>query len=93
MIGFAASAWAFVARLLGGIRGIPGWKARNKGPGQIIDNTNNKTHPQIIIESNVRYADYALPPEEVQRAIDMQRERFLRHLEFMLRAAARKSGL
>jgi hypothetical protein len=66
--GFAKSGFAAAARQVGGVRGIPGWVTRQKGPGSgMISNSGNSV--TAAIQNNVDYIRYALLPDGEQRAI------------------------
>jgi hypothetical protein len=92
-VGFAKSAWATVARVLGGTRGIPSWVTRNNGPAQVIDRSSHPTVPSIIMRSNVSYASQVLPPAEVNKALRIQEQKFIQYVRHQLRAAATKARL
>lgn len=89
LIGFAKSGWASCAKILGGTRGLPGWVTRNKGPGEVIDGSFHPEKPQIIIRNNVRYAGSLLPAGEMENAIRIQKEKFMKMVDYALKAAAR----
>ncbi len=93
MVGFAKSGWATCARALGGTRGIPGWVSRNKGPGNVSDNSSAASNPSVTIKNEVSYIDQTLSAAGVANAFQVGRNRVEKMMRAALRAARAKAKL
>ncbi|SRR6266540_83145 len=96
LVGFAKSAWAGLARKLGGIRGLKesgditaNWIAGKDGPNT-IDWGGDDKNPVITLTSKVRYADQVLPQAARQAAVAIARGRLVKNLEIAAKAELKK---
>lgn len=92
-VGFGKAGWATCAKALGGTRGIPLWSKRGKAPGSVDDQSHSFNNPHITMKNDVRYISYICTQAAVTNASRMQREKMLKHMEKVVHAAGRKSGL
>jgi hypothetical protein len=93
LVGTAKSGWATCARQLGGTRGIPGWVSRNKGNGNVFDNSRAFLNPGVTLKNTVSYIDKVLPASGVASAFSVGRGRVKRMMEHALQKAHAKSKL
>lgn len=93
MVGFVKAAFATCARLLGGVRGIPGWVTRHRAPGSIRDNTASPTFPYVELTNSVDYADEALSTSAEHEAYRIGQARLTKSMNIVLQKAAEKARL
>ena len=104
LVGFAKSAWASVARQLGGIRGLrapklPGgdrditanWITRKSAPGTVERRYGDAKRPTLTLRSQVRYADNVLSRTQITNAIRIARDRIVKQLQIAARYEAQKA--
>jgi len=91
-VGIAKAGWAHCAKQLGGSRGIPQWVTRHAGKksiGLVTDNTNAKGDEQyVLMENTVPWIDKCLNGGQLQRALDIQRDKMNTAIEIALARAA-----
>jgi len=91
-VGIAKAGWAHCAKQLGGSRGIPQWVTRHAGKkaiGIVTDNTNAKGDEQyVLMENTVPWIDKCLNGGQLQRALDIQRDKMNTAIEIALAQAA-----
>lgn len=87
-VGIAKGGWAHCAKQLGGARGIPQWVTRHAGKkstGIVTDNTNSNSDEQyVLMENTVPWIDKCLNGGQLQRALDIQREKMNTAIEIAL---------
>lgn len=91
-VGFGKSAWADVARQLGGVRGLKAegditanWITRRAGKGEIIW-SGPEDNLVLTMVSKVRYGDRILPERDRRIAIEIARDRLIKSMLFAARA-------
>jgi hypothetical protein len=102
LVGFGKSAWANVARQLGGVRGLrapklgggesditANWITRKDAPGRVDRQYGNPSNPRLILTSSVRYADNILSSTQRARAIAIARDRIVKQLQIAAKYEAR----
>jgi hypothetical protein len=91
-VGIAKAGWAHCAKQLGGSRGIPQWVTRHAGKkaiGLVTDNTNARGDEQyVLMENTVPWIDKCLNGGQLQRALDIQRDKMNTAIEIALAQAA-----
>jgi len=91
-VGIAKAGWAHCAKQLAGSRGIPQWVTRHAGKkaiGIVTDNTNAKGDEQyVLMENTVPWIDKCLNGGQLQRALDIQRDKMNTAIEIALARAA-----
>lgn len=103
LVGFGKSAWANIARKLGGARGLrapklPGgesditanWITRKGAPGT-IDRQYGSAHPRLTLTSGVRYGGNILSPSAMKNAIRIARERIIKQIGIAARYEMRQA--
>ena len=92
-VGIAKSGWASCAKQIGGTRGIPQWVTRHSNrrqTGSIIDNSKASGDEQyVLMQNNVPWIDKCLTENQMQRALDIQREKMNVAIEKTLQREAR----
>lgn len=96
-VGFGKSAWANIARQLGGIRGLKAegseitanWISRNQGKGT-VDWSGDANNPIVTLTSRVRYASQILSETERRQAVAIARGRLVKNLAIAVQAEMRK---
>ena len=94
MVGFAKAGWAAAAESLSGnTRGIPQFVTRHKqrAPGRAVDNSESKNDPHVSLHNDVGYIGVACPPQQIARALQYQRQKFLAHTRKVSQEVARKT--
>lgn len=78
-VGIAKSGWASCAKQIGGTRGIPQWVTRHankRQAGSVIDSSKaNGNEQYVLMQNNVPWIDKCLTQSQMQRALDIQREK------------------
>lgn len=103
-VGFAKSAWAQIARELGGIRGLraarlPGgekditanWITRQRGPSSVSRSGYESASARVSMTSRVSYASQALPAGAKANAIRIARDRLRKSIAIAARYEARQA--
>lgn len=92
-VGIAKAGWASCAKQIGGTRGIPQWVTRHANKmqtGSVIDNTKAAGNEQyVLMQNNVPWIDKCLTENQMQRALDIQREKMNVAIEKTLQREAR----
>jgi hypothetical protein len=92
-VGTAKAGWAHCAKQVGGTRDIPQWVTRHAGKraiGIVTDNTSNSGNEQyVLMENTVPWIDKCLNGGQLQRALDIQREKMNAAIEIALSYQAR----
>lgn len=98
-VGFGKSAWAGIARQLGGIRGLKtagditaNWITRQSGPGSVVWSGTDE-NPIVTMTSRVRYASQILPMAAMRAAVGIAHNRLAKSLLTALRAEMREARL
>ena len=89
-VGIAKAGWADCAKQLGGSRGIPQWVTRHAGKraaGFVVDKSNAQDEQYVQLENKVPWIDKCLNSGQIQRALDIQREKMTKAIEITLRNA------
>jgi hypothetical protein len=90
-VGIAKAGWAHCAKQLGGSRGIPQWVTRHAGKratGSVVDNSEASAGEQYVTMTNqVPWIDKCLNAGQIQRALDMQKEKMTKAIEIALSKA------
>jgi hypothetical protein len=90
-VGIAKGGWADCAKKLGGSRGIPGWASRHAGKrakGSVLDNSSGTGDDQSVTMTNhVPWIDKCLNAGQIQRALDIQKEKMTKAIEIALSKA------
>lgn len=94
LVGFGKAGWLTAASSLGSISRVPAWITRHKGkaPGHAEDHTDRNTDPYVVLHNDVRYASQILTDGEKAKALKIQTEKMLAHIEHVLVSAAKESG-
>ncbi len=79
-VGFGKGGWATCARILGGVRGIPGWITRQNAPGQVIENY-GADQTTVTLINQVPYASAILSPDQKQEAVRIAFDRLFRSIQ------------
>lgn len=98
MVGFAKSAWASIARQLGGTRGLrapklaggqrditANWITRKHAPGSVIRNYGNGSKPVLTLRSEVKYASHVLSASAERNAIRIAQGRIIKQIQMAAR--------
>jgi hypothetical protein len=104
LVGYGKSAWADVARQLGGTRGLrapklPGgerditanWITRKHGPSRIDRDYGNQARPILTLTSSVRYSDQILPLAARRSAITIAHGRIIKQCAMAAKYEARQA--
>jgi len=90
-VGIAKGGWADCAKKLGGSRGIPGWASRHAGKrakGSVLDNSSGTGDDQSVTMTNhVPWIDKCLNAGQIQRALDIQKDKMTKAIEIALSKA------
>jgi hypothetical protein len=89
-VGIAKAGWAHCAKQLGGSRGIPQWVTRHAGrraTGSVIDNSEAASEQYVTMINQVPWIDKCLNAGQIQRALDMQKEKMTKAIEIALSKA------
>ena len=89
-VGIAKGGWADCAKKLGGSRGIPGWASRHAGKravGSVIDNSEGSGEQYVTMTNHVPWIDKCLNAGQIQRALDIQKEKMTKAIEIALSKA------
>jgi hypothetical protein len=94
LVGFGKSAWANIAKQLGGVRGLrapklaggerdvtANWITRKGATGSIHRTGWDTARPRLTLTSNVRYADNILSQSAMRNAIRIARERIIKQIQ------------
>lgn len=94
LVGFAKAGWITAGSQLGSITRVPAWITRHKGtaPGYAEDRTKNTTDPYAVITNDVRYVSKVIDEQQFIRALRMQEDKMLAHIEHVLVNTAREAG-
>jgi hypothetical protein len=93
-VGIAKGGWAACAKILGGTRGISQWVTRHAGKkagGSVMDRTSQK-NPYVIMTNMVPWIDKCLNTGQMQRALDIQKDKMIRATEIMMSKQAKAMG-
>ena len=105
MVGFGKSAWAGIARKLGGIRGLrsqvllsggerditANWIIRKTAPGFVDRNFGNPWNPTLTMRSSVNYASQILSQGDMAEAMAIARSRLTKQAEMAARYEMRRA--
>jgi hypothetical protein len=105
-VGIAKAGWASCAQQLGGTGGrmaaaggqqqaVPAWVKRHVGKrasGTVVDQADKIINGRVLLINHVPWVSKCLTDTEAQRALDIQREKMLRRLGYVLEAEALKAG-
>ena len=89
-VGIAKAGWAHCAKQLGGSRGIPQWVTRHAGKratGSVVDNSEATSEQYVTMTNQVPWIDKCLNAGQIQRALDMQKEKMTKAIEIALSKA------
>jgi hypothetical protein len=90
-VGIAKAGWADCAKQLGGSRGIPQWVTRHAGKrakGSVVDNSEASADEQYVTMTNqVPWIDKCLNAGQIQRALDIQKDKMTKAIEITLSKA------
>ena len=89
-VGIAKAGWAHCAKQLGGSRGIPQWVTRHAGKratGSVVDNSEASSEQYVTMTNQVPWIDKCLNAGQIQRALDMQKEKMTKAIEIALSKA------
>ncbi len=79
-VGFGKSGWSTCARILGGVRDIPGWITRHNAPGQALENYGTDV-TSITLINEVPYASEILAPSQKSEAVRIAFERLFKNIQ------------
>lgn len=86
-VGIAKAGWAHCAKQLGGSRGVPQYVTRHAGKrakGSVIDNSEATGEQYVTMTNHVPWIDQCLSAGQIQRALDIQREKMTTAIEIAL---------
>lgn len=89
-VGIAKAGWAHCAKQLGGSRGIPQWVTRHAGKratGSVVDNSEATSEQYVTMTNQVPWIDKCLNAGQIQRALDIQKEKMTKAIEIALSKA------
>jgi hypothetical protein len=90
-VGIAKAGWAHCAKQIGGTRDIPQWVTRHAGKratGSVVDNSEASADEQYVtMENKVPWIDKCLNAGQIQRALDIQKEKMTKAIEIALSKA------
>lgn len=90
-VGIAKAGWAHCAKQLGGSRGISQWVTRHAGKratGSVVDNSEASSDQQYVtMENKVPWIDKCLNAGQIQRALDIQKDKMTKAIEIALSKA------
>jgi hypothetical protein len=90
-VGIAKAGWAHCAKQIEGTRDIPQWVTRHAGKratGSVVDNSEASADEQYVTMTNqVPWIDKCLNAGQIQRALDMQREKMITTIKITLSKA------
>ena len=95
-VGTAKAGWSACANQLGGTRGIPSWvnkQAQGKGLGVVDNQSRRGSRPFVLMTNRVPWIDKCLSPRQVQRALDIQRQKMVLAINRQMSTRARASNL
>lgn len=93
-VGMAKAGWAACAKILGGTRGISQWVTRHAGKrsaGSVMDST-AQPNPYVVMTNHVPWIDKCLNAGQIQRALDIQKEKMIRATDIALQKQAQAMG-
>lgn len=93
-VGTAKAGWAACAKALGGFRGIPAWVHKHTSErllGGSQDFTSQK-NPHVIITNSVPWIDKCLSQGQIQKAIDIQRQKMIAAVGYAMQRDAKAMG-
>lgn len=93
-VGMTKSGWATCAKILGGTRGIPQWVTRHAskvGKGYVMDRTSGE-NPYVILVNEIPWVDKCLNEGQMQRALDIQKEKMIRATDIAMQKQAKAMG-
>lgn len=95
LVGFGKAGWLTAASQLGSISRVPAWITRHKGkaPGHAEDQTERQNDPYVVLYNDVRYASKILTDSEKAKALKIQTEKMLAHIEHVLVNSAKEAGM
>src|SRR6202049_1489365 len=104
LVGYGKSAWAAIARELGGTRGLRGpklpsgerditanWITRKGGSHRIARDYANQARPVLTLTSTVRYGDHILSASARSQAIRIAHERIIKQCKMAARYEAQQA--
>ena len=89
-VGIAKAGWADCAKQLGGSRGIPQWVTRHAGKrakGSVVDNSDATSDQYVTMTNHVPWIDQCLNAGQIQRALDIQKDKMTKAIEIALSKA------
>jgi hypothetical protein len=95
-VGLAKAGWASAAKWLGGMRDIPAWVQRHvnaRALSSLDDQSSRPYQPFIKITNMVPYVSRCISPDQIQRALDIQKQKMIRAINIASSKAAKASGL
>lgn len=93
-VGIAKAGWAACAKALGGVRGIPAWVHQHTSArrlGGVEDFTTGK-NPHVILTNSVPWIDKCLNQGQMQKAIDIQKQKMIAAIGHSMTRSARAMG-
>lgn len=93
-VGTAKAGWAACAKELGGLRGIPAWVHQHTARrrlGGVEDFTAGK-NPHVIMTNSVPWIDKCLNQGQMQKAIDIQKQKMISAIGHSISRGARAMG-
>lgn len=93
-VGIAKGGWAACAARLGGFRDIPAWvynQAKQRSLGGVEDFTAGK-NPHVIMTNSVPWIDKCLSQGQMQKAIDIQKQKMIDAIGQSMTRSARAMG-
>lgn len=93
-VGIAKGGWAACANRLGGLKDIPAWvynHAKQRNLGGVDDFTSGK-NPHVILTNSVPWIDKCLSQGQMQRAIDIQKQKMMASIDHAMSRSAKAMG-
>lgn len=94
LAGFGKAGWITAGAQLGKISNMPAWVTRHRGiaPGNAQNATQRPTDPYVTITNNVSYASKICTDQQIAYAINLQREKMMAHIEYVIVNSAKEAG-
>jgi hypothetical protein len=93
-VGTAKAGWAACAKELGGWRGIPAWVHQQTSKRRLggVDDATAGKNPHVIMTNSVPWIDKCLNQGQMQRAIDIQKQKMISAIGHSMSRSARAMG-
>jgi hypothetical protein len=95
-VGIMKSGWSSCAKLLGGLKGFPGWVTRHGGGGTVDDQSSKAvgafSKPYVKITNKIPGIGNAISDSTIRRSIDIQLVKMMKRLGIIANYERKKAG-